>query len=431
MVSFFTLMRAIGFPMKKASLILDSIPKGEGFYAWQEQKKWEAFLFHYNHNESYRRFVGKMPKSWNDIPVIQKEDFKKYNIAIKPSNKNNHKYYIQSTSGSSGTPFIFATDYLNHALTWQLVAKRYQDANILLDELQARFYSIPNSFVKKTEEKIKDFLVNRSRFSITELTDNQLQEWTKKLMNRKYKYIYGYAFPLITFADFLQKQNIILSDVAPSLKSCIITSEMCTIEEHKQIEKSFGVPVYNEYGASELGIIGFGKTGQWEVSDELFYIEILNGDHKPVKDGESGRVICTPFFQKGSPFVKYDIGDLASISTIDGKRYFTRLNGRKETMLKLPSGRKIPGDTLFHIIFTDFCAKHPGLIDHFQAVQPQNNLIEISIVSSQKISPEQENELKKSVDNYLNGEVEVNIKKVREIKRNKNLKFQRFVSLVQ
>jgi phenylacetate-CoA ligase len=424
-------MKIMGFPMSKASRILNSIPKDEDFPEWTKQMRWNAFKFHYKHNTSYRSFVGNdFPGKWADIPIIQKQGFKKNNISIKPTNRPNFKYYFQSTSGSSGTPFTFATDYLSHALTWQFIRKRYSETGVELNDLQARFYALPGTFRKKTEEKIKDFLVNRYRFPITDLSDNQLQEWTRDLKKKKYKYIYGYTFPLLTYAEYLRFNNLVLKDIIPFLKSCIITSEICTREEHKKLEKYFGIPVYNEYGTSELGIIGFGKTGQWKLSEELMYIEILDEKNNPVEDGESGRIVCTPFFQKGSPFVRYDVGDFGAITTINGTRQLTHLDGRKETLLKLASGRKIPGDTLFHIIFKDFFKNNPDLIHHFQAIQTQKNRIEISIVSIQPITEYDIDKLKKSINNYLYGEVEIIIKQVSEIERTNNLKFQRFISLV-
>ena len=43
------------------------------------------------------------------------------------------------------------------------------------------------------------------------------------------------------------------------------------------LEKQFGVPVINEYGASELDLIAFqNQEGDWQVNSETLFVEILD-----------------------------------------------------------------------------------------------------------------------------------------------------------
>lgn len=427
----FTIMRGLGFPMKKASQIMDSIPEGDDFSTWHNQKKWDAFFFHYNNNTSYRNFVGKVPKHWNEIPIIKKQDFKNNNIALKPQKNGFKSYYKQSTSGSTGIPFTFFSDYLSHALTWTFIDKIYAQADAPLNSLQARFYGIPTDFWGRIKEKTKDFLANRQRFQVINLSGKNINNWLRMMKNRKFSYLYGYAFPLIIFAKHLDSQNKTLKKIVPSIKSCIVTSEMCTLEEQKLMEKAFGVKVFNEYGASEIGIIGFGDTGKWRVSEEMMHVEIVDEHGQQVEDGKVGRVICTPLFQKGTPFIRYDTGDLAAIQTIKGKRYITELQGRKEAVLKMPSGESIPGDTLFHFVIKEFNRKFPNTIHQFQAIQKNDLSVEISIVSENPLSKSEEKLLKKYINKYIHKEIGVEIRHVFEISHHGRAKQQRFISRIE
>ena len=49
------------------------------------------------------------------------------------------------------------------------------------------------------------------------------------------------------------------------------------------LETQFGLPIVNEYGASELDLIAFQNTeDQWQVNSETLYVEILD-DNPQVK----------------------------------------------------------------------------------------------------------------------------------------------------
>jgi phenylacetate-CoA ligase len=55
--------------------------------------------------------------------------------------------YINKTSGSSGTPFIFAKDKYCHALTWASNIDLVCYGIDFNSSYQARFYGIPMDFI--------------------------------------------------------------------------------------------------------------------------------------------------------------------------------------------------------------------------------------------------------------------------------------------
>jgi len=189
------------------------------------------------------------------------------------------------------------------------------------------------------------------------------------------------------------------------------------------------LPIANEYGASELGIIGFGETNKWKLSEELLYIEIVDESDNLVPDGQLGRIICTSLFNKATPFIRYDIGDLGCIETIDNKRYITKLEGRKEELMFLPSGRKLPGDTFFYYIIKDFAQKFKALIE-YRVIQKTISDFQILIVASIDIQDKDITLLKKLIDNRLNEDVTILVSQVENIERSKMGKFRRFISLI-
>jgi phenylacetate-CoA ligase len=287
----------------------------------------------------------------------------------------------------------------------------------------------PVSRKERTIELLKDRLANRHRFNVLDLSDKALNKWITSFKKNNYQYVYGYSFPIISFAKYLLSKGYILKDICPTLKTVIVTAEMCSKEDEAIIENVFGVPVVNEYGASEIGIIGFGNANNWKVSDELLYIEIVDDNNNPVPNGEVGRVICTSLFNKGTPFIRYEVGDLASIITTENGKIITKLVGRQEELAILPSGRKTPGDTVFYYVFKEV-SHYFNYIQEYRAIQTAPDSFEIQIVTSAPPERDLISFLKRTVENYLEKGLNIDVKVVDKIDRTRMGKFRRFISVL-
>ena len=164
-----------GFPIKEAqtefiSILCFSQEEHEQFI---KQKKKEILDYHLQNNPYYRNFVGKPEiKNWNDVPVMTKKDFQRPLSERLSKGFTEKTVFKNKTSGSSGDPFIFAKDKYAHAITWASIIYRFSWYNINFNRsYQARFYGIPLDFIGYTKERIKDFLGQRYRFTIFDLSD--------------------------------------------------------------------------------------------------------------------------------------------------------------------------------------------------------------------------------------------------------------------
>jgi phenylacetate-CoA ligase len=74
-------------------------------------------------------------------------------------------------------------------------------------------------------------------------------------------------------------------------------------------------------------------------------VEIVDDAGKPVSPGESGRLLWTSTVCRGTPLLRYDIGDLGSFDlsqeTEAGVSQLRALDGRFAGVLTLPGGKKI------------------------------------------------------------------------------------------
>ena len=425
-----------GFPMQEAKAELrkiQSISEKE-FDAFIENKKQEIVDYHLKNNSSYQNLVGKtIFNTWNDLPIMTKKDLQKPLIERLSNGFNLKNIYVNKTSGSSGDPFIFAKDKFSHALTWANILNRFGWHGIDFNSsYQARFYGIPLDFIGNRKQRLKDFLSNRFRFSIFDLSDKVLEGFLNEFKTRKFDYINGYTSSIVLFAKFLQQKNIILKDICPTLKVCFVTSEMLFEEDKILLEKQFGIPVVNEYGASELDLIAFqNPDGEWQVNSETLFVEILDNENNVLPYGKEGRIVITSLFNKAHPFIRYDIGDIGILDTktTTKKPILQQLIGRTNDIAILPSGKKSPGLTFYYV--TKSIIEDDGNVKEFVIKQTKIDTFEIEYVSQNELNLEQIQKIEAAIELYLEKGLVFKFIRKEKLERSKSGKLKQFVSLIK
>ncbi|PJJ10189.1 phenylacetate-CoA ligase [Flavobacterium sp. 1] len=424
-----------GFPMKEAKTELQkiiAIPE-ENFGDFIEQKKTEIVNFHLNNNPFYKELAQiDSFKNWSDLPILNKTNLQKplsERLSLGYSEKS---VYLNKTSGSSGHPFVFAKDKFCHALTWASNIYRFGWYGIDFNSsYQARFYGIPLDFIGNKKERFKDFLSHRYRFSIFNLSDEVLEVFLKDFKTKKFDYINGYTSSIVLFAKFLQKKNIVLAAICPTLKVCMVTSEMLFEEDKQLLEKQFGIPIVNEYGASELDLIAFQNPGdQWQVNSETLFVEILDDNNQAVPNGTSGRIVITSLFNKAHPFIRYDIGDIGILdekSTLK-KPILKKLIGRTNDVAILPSGKKSPGLTFYYV--TKSIIEDDGNVKEFIIKQTKIDHFEVEYVSDSELNEEQIEKINQAVALYLEPNLNFTFNRKKVLERTNRGKLKQFTSLL-
>jgi phenylacetate-CoA ligase len=424
-----------GYPIKEAKAELQKITgltasEKEQFI---ENKKRAIVEFHLNNNPFYQELVGsKSFNKWNELPVLNKQNLQKPLIERLSNGYSLKNSYVSKTSGSSGDPFIFARDKYTHALFWASTAYRYGWYGIDLNtSYQARFYGIPMNFIGYQKERIKDFLSNRFRLPIFDLSYPILERFLKHFRTKKFDYINGYTSSIVLFAKFLQQRNIVLKDVCPSLKACMVTSEMLFEEDKKLLQKQLGIPIINEYGASELDLIAFqNPEGEWQVNAETLFVEILDDNGVVLPYGKKGRIVITSLFNKAHPFIRYDIGDIGILEkkgTLQ-KPILQQLIGRTNDVAVLPSGKKAPGLTFYYI--TKSIIEDDGNVKEFTIRQIKIDTFEIKYISAVVLSQSQIKKIEQAIALYLEPNLKFSFIRKDILKRNKRGKLKQFKSMV-
>ncbi|CAM3562798.1 phenylacetate--CoA ligase family protein [Flavobacterium gelidilacus] len=428
-------LRLNGFPIKKATTVFEKILAiSEGkFETYVTKKRNEIVNFHLQNNTFYQKLVGKAEiENWNTLPVLTKKDLQQP-LAERLSDGYSPKtVFVNKTSGSSGAPFVFAKDKMCHAITWASIIYRFGWYGIDFNSsYQARFYGIPLDFIGNKKERLKDFLGNRYRFSIFDLSDDFLENVLAKFKRSKFDYINGYTSSIVLFAKFLQQKNIVLKDVCPTLKVCLVTSEMLFDEDKILMEKQFGVPIVNEYGASELDLIAFENTkGEWQVNSETLFVEILDDNNQPVPNGKEGKIVITSLYNKAHPFIRYEIGD---VGILDEKSTFKKpilkkLIGRTNDLAVLPSGKKSPGLTFYYV--TKSIIEDDGNVKEFVVKQTKIDSFEIDYVSEFNLTSAQIKKIEDAIELYLEPNLKFIFTRKDFLERTKRGKLKQFQSML-
>ncbi|TAF11746.1 MAG: phenylacetate--CoA ligase family protein [Flavobacteriia bacterium] len=428
-------LKLSGFPIAKAQADFEKILQiSEVDYPdYLETKKREIVEFHLRNNPFYQNLVEKDSfDNWTDLPVLTKKDLQKPLKDRLSKSYTEKTVFVNKTSGSSGDPFVFAKDKVAHAITWASIIHRFGWYDVDFNSsYQARFYGIPLDFIGYRKERLKDFLSKRYRFPIFDLSDTILDGVLEHFKTKKFDYINGYTSSIVLFGKYLQARNIILTDVCPTLKVCMVTSEMLFEEDKILLEKHLGIPVVNEYGASELDLIAFQNIkNEWQVNSETLFVEILDENNQPISNGKEGKVVITSLYNKAHPFIRYEIGDVGILdekSTLK-KPILKKIIGRSSDVALLPSGKKSPGLTFYYV--TKSIIEDDGNVKEFIVRQTKLDSFEIDYVSSVELSLEQIQEIEKAIAKYLEPGLHFAYNRKEVLERTKRGKLKQFQSMI-
>jgi len=425
-----------GFPIQKANLALEKI---NGFTSKEKEKdiiekRIHIVNFHLNNNLFYKTFANTANiKDWSSIPILTKRDLQTP-LNNRLSNGFTFKNCkINSTSGSSGYPLTFAKDKFCHALSWAIFMDRYSWYNLDLNtSKQARFYGISLSKISYYKERLKDKLSKRYRFSVFNMSDGQLSKNVQLFKKSNFEYLYGYSNALALFGKYLERENSVLKDKCKSLKACIATSETLFENDKKLLEKQFGVPVINEYGCAELGLIAFqNKKNEWLVNSDDLFVEILDKNNNILPYGEQGRIVITSLYNKAHPFIRYDLGDIGTLSKQStlSRPILKSLAGRTNDTLHLPSGKTAAGFTMYYV--TKTVIEDASKIKEFMLEQFKLDTFKVSYVAEEVLTETQKNTIKKALNDYLEPGLKVSFERKESLERAKSGKVKQFISYVK
>lgn len=306
------------------------------------------------HSPFYRNRLGDV-KHLDDIeqlPILSKSDLRQHMSTLVRDGYPVQNLLKGQSSGSTGTP-------LNLLISDESIKARFAT----LDNYYALFdCHYGDRRVRMGGSKIKPADDMKPPFWIMNKFDNQLQVSPYHLSENTFPhymsvlnafapvYFHGYAHALYNLAVLYREHG----DCTYTPRALFLDSERVLPHYKSIIEDVFGAPALETYGLGEVGIVAVEYPDrQIRVLDLSVWIEVVDENGKPVRDGESGRLIVTELYQSNVPFIRYDTGDIGSISSNNtgGEWSGTILksfDGRSDDIIVTPEGRRI--SRLDHVI---------------------------------------------------------------------------------
>ena len=143
--------------------------------------------------------------------------------------------------------------------------------------------------------------------------------------------------------------------------------------------RALGAPLLNLYGGRELSSMAYqaAPAGSLTVLRPLVIVEIVDAQGLPVPPGTVGRLIWTSTVCRGTPFLRFDVGDhgraVAEDQDTAGVRAITELIGRDAGLLELPSGKTISN------LFWNHLLKDYPEVHQFQVVAASGAPLELRL----------------------------------------------------
>lgn len=371
----------------------------------------------------YSRFksVGLTPfdfKQLSDLekfPILTKEDVRanwRGMISDEFPLKSLIRYH---TSGSTGTALDFYWTKENVRFSWGIVWRGRKRFGVEKGDCHINFTGklvVPMSQNRPPYWRYNKPL-NQYMLNMQHISDKKIASIVDFINKTDAKFFVGYPSIINSLAVLILEQGF---EISTPPKFIFSGAEKVQDYQRNNIETAFpGVKIVERYGFSEDAAAATKGTDDYYHEDfELGHLELFNPED--VGGGlKRGILLATGFQNLGMPFIRYKIGDTATMNTNIG--LITEIDGRNEDYIITPEGTRI--------MRFDYLFKNTPQIKECQVVQNELGKIVIRIVLRKDCVPKNiEKEIMKEVRLMISPIIHVDFEYVEAIERSKTGKIK-------
>ena len=319
-----------------------------------------------------------------------------------------------NTGGSSGEPLVFymGPDRVSHDVAAKWRATRWWGVDIGDPEIVVWGSPIELGAQDRLR-RIRDRLLRTELLPAFDMSEKNLDRFIERIKMRRPKMLFGYPSALAYIAQHAERRHERLDGLG--IRVAFVTSECLYDHQRKQIERTFGCRVANGYGGRDSGFIAHEcPMGSLHITAEDLVVELIDGDGRPVADGEPGEIVITHLATRAFPFVRYRTGDVG----VMGERACACGRG-------LPTLREVQGRATDFVVASDGTVLHglaliyvvrdlPG-IRTFTIVQESLDRTRVSIVPERGFDDRLRNTIREGIQARLGRKVAVDVDVVESI----------------
>ncbi|MFC2053564.1 phenylacetate--CoA ligase family protein [Chloroflexota bacterium] len=388
----------------------------------------------------YRQAFGKIGlepgdiKTWEDfknIPILTKELLRENGETLISSKPDSALYPI-TTSGSTGLPL---KTMVSQRAALRANVSRIRSLKwwgIELGDREIRLTNTGLSFKRGWKKFYSEYirtpmrttLMNRKYFSSLSMTPKMMGEHWKAILKFSPRYLFGFPSAYALFANYLHEKGY--DGREANLKLVLTLGEILHEWQEQLITTTFGCPMADEYGSTEVGVIAYSHPcGAMHTMDDGVIVEIIKSN----PDDEYGQVVVTNLDNWGYPIIRFNLNDLAKttqnvhdcslgigLGTLEG------LVGRDQDVLRLASGR------IVYYFYFYFLIEHVRGVRQYQVIQKKPDHFELKIIpDGESFNQEQENYIQDVIREHLEGST-ISIKIVDNIPKDPSGKLRFVIS---
>ncbi len=388
-------------------------------------EKLKAVIAHAYDNVPYYRNLFKSnglrpsditsPEDMQKLPITTKEDFRKnFPENVTAKNIDKKSWVLNSTSGSTGSPFEFIIDHNLIEAERATLLRGYAWAGL---GFGGKFVTIWGSHKESLSRRLFErFIKRRLMLSAFGLDDESMTEYVRVIRRYKPRAIEAYASAIIKLSEFILEEKV--DDV--SVNSVITSAENLIASHRSTLESALNCEVFDRYGSREFGAVAHEceKHEGLHVNMENFFVEFVGEDGKLV-DKKSGRMIVTSFDNLAMPFIRYETGDLGTPTDKEcscGRKLplLERIDGRVTDFIHV-SSRKVS-----FLFFNYFFEGYGKLVKEFQVIQKRRDLIQVLIVPSKSFKKTTSESIKQGLEKNLGESIRITVDLVDDIALDKS-----------
>ena len=358
------------------------------------------------------------------FPILTKEDVRANWKGMISDEYNTKKLIPYHTSGSTGKALDFYWTKHNLQFYWAVVWRGRHRFGINKGDCHLNFTGkivVPIKQIKPPYWRFNKPL-NQYMLNMQQLTPGKIMDIVNFINSTDIKFLVGYPSIINTFASLVLDNGL---SVRNSISHIFSSAEKMYDDQKDNILRAFPqIEIVEHYGFSE-NVACASKCNKkvYHEDFELGHLELNN----PIKttDGYTGSMLATGFQNFAMPFIRYEIGDIATFSDKEcscgnKSQAIIDIEGRTEDYIITPEGT--------HIMRLDYIFKDTDSIKECQIVQNKLGSMLVRIIRRENYSEKDELKIRKEIKTMISPTIHVDFEYVNEIPRTKSGKFKAVVS---
>ncbi|WP_407278624.1 AMP-binding protein [Aromatoleum evansii] len=334
-----------------------------------------------------------------------------------------------NTGGSSGEPLVFfiGRERVGHDVAAKWRATRWWGVNIGDPEIVVWGSPIELSAQDRLRHW-RDAVMRTELLPAFEMSEARLDEFLARIRRRRPRMLFGYPSALSLIGSRAEKTGVRMDDLGIRVAFC--TSERLYEHQRNTIERVFGCPVANGYGARDAGFIAHQcPSGGMHITAEDVIVEIVDGRGQPVPPGDSGEIVVTHLATGEFPFIRYRTGDVAALDPSPcrcgrGLPLLKDIQGRATDFVVAQDGTVMHGLALIYIL------RDLPEVAAFRIVQESLELTRVELVPGPGYGPPIASAIERGLMARLGAGVRIQIEPRDEILPEKSGKYRYVMSRV-